>query len=121
MSKPPKDGIVIKENPMIDEHNSSSEHSSEKMPHPNIILVMVTDVDTSDDRMAELEKKINMLIKAVKERDYEIASLKNHIESRDATESSYTHTIKNADKGKTIIQESQPQNLTSIASCLFNS
>ncbi|TYK07338.1 ty3-gypsy retrotransposon protein [Cucumis melo var. makuwa] len=108
ISKPPKGGIVIKENPTIDEHNSSFEHSSEEMPHLNIMSVMVTDVDTSENRMAELEKKVNMLMKAVEERDYEIASLKNHIESHDAAESSHTHTIKNVDKGKTIIQESQP-------------
>ena len=66
--------------------------------------------------MTELEKKINMLMKAVEERDYEIASLKNHIESYDTTESSHTHTVKNTNKGKTIIQESQSQNSTSIAS-----
>ncbi|KAA0046252.1 ty3-gypsy retrotransposon protein [Cucumis melo var. makuwa] len=78
--------------------------------------VMVTDVDTSKDRMTELEKKVNMLMKAVEERDFEIALLKNHIESRDAAESSHTHTIKNVNKGKAIMQESQPQNSTSIAS-----
>ncbi|KAA0039052.1 ty3-gypsy retrotransposon protein [Cucumis melo var. makuwa] len=115
-SKPPKGGIVIKENPVIDEHNSSSERSNEETPHPNIMSVIATDVDTSDNRMTELEKKINMLMKAVEERDYEIASLKNHIESRDAAESSHTHTANNIEKGKTIMQESQPQNSTSIAS-----
>ena len=47
---------------------------------------MVTDMDTSEDRMTKLEKKINMLMKVVEERDYEIASLKSHIESRDVAE-----------------------------------
>ncbi|KAA0032104.1 ty3-gypsy retrotransposon protein [Cucumis melo var. makuwa] len=84
------------------------------MPHPNIMSVMAIDVDTSEDRMTELEKKINMLMNAVKEKDYEIASLKNHIESRDVAESSHKHTVKNTDKGKAIMQESQPQNSTSI-------
>ncbi|KAA0025793.1 ty3-gypsy retrotransposon protein [Cucumis melo var. makuwa] len=115
ISKPPKGGIVIKENSMIDEHNLSFERSNEEVPHPNIMSVMVTDVNTSEDGMTELEKKVNMLMKAVKERDFEIASLKKHIESRDATESSHTHTIKNVDKGKAIMQESQPHNSTSIA------
>ncbi|KAA0051517.1 ty3-gypsy retrotransposon protein [Cucumis melo var. makuwa] len=78
--------------------------------------VMETDVDTSENRLAELEKKVNMLMKVVEERDYEIASLKNHIESRDAAESSHKHTVKNTDKGKTVMQEIQPQNSTSIAS-----
>ena len=77
---------------------------------------MVTGVDTSENRMIELEKKVNILMKALEERDYEIKSLKNKIESRDATESSHTNTVKNADKGKAIMQESQPQNSTSIAS-----
>ncbi|KAA0054932.1 ty3-gypsy retrotransposon protein [Cucumis melo var. makuwa] len=99
ISKPPKGGIVIKENPAIDEHNSLSERSNEEVPHPNIMSVMVRDVDTSKDRMVELEKKINMLMKAVEEKDFEIASLKNHIESPDAVESSHTHTIKKVDKG----------------------
>ncbi|KAA0065378.1 ty3-gypsy retrotransposon protein [Cucumis melo var. makuwa] len=76
ISKPPKGGIVIKENPAIDEHNSLSERSNEEVPQPNIMSVMVTDVDTSEDRMAELEKKVNMLMKTVEERDFEIALLK---------------------------------------------
>ncbi|TYK00335.1 ty3-gypsy retrotransposon protein [Cucumis melo var. makuwa] len=71
ISKPPKGGIVIKENPAIDEHNSLSERSNEEVPQPNIMSVMVTDVDTSEDRMAELEKKVNMLMKAVEERNFD--------------------------------------------------
>ncbi|KAA0055890.1 ty3-gypsy retrotransposon protein [Cucumis melo var. makuwa] len=93
ISKPPKGGVVIKKNPTIDEHNSLSERSNEEAPQPNIMSVM-----------------------AVEERDFEIALLKNHIKSRDAAESSHTHTIKNVNKGKAIMQESQPQNSTSIAS-----
>ncbi|TYK09793.1 ty3-gypsy retrotransposon protein [Cucumis melo var. makuwa] len=116
ISKPPKGGIVIKENPAIDEHYSSSQPSSEEMPHPNIMSVMVTNVDTSENRMTELEKKVNMLMKVVEERDYEIAFLKNHIESHDAAESSHKHTVKNTDKGKAVMQESQSQNSTSIES-----
>ena len=116
LSKPPKCGIIIKENVVINEQISSCKRSNEEMPHPNIMLVMVTGVGTSEDRMTELEKKINMLMKAVEEKDNEIASLKNHIERREAVESSHTHTVKNTDKGKTIMQESQPQNSTSTTS-----
>ena len=65
------------------------------------------------NRGVTLEKKVNMLMKAVEERDYKIASLKNHIESHYIVES---HIVKNTDKGKTFMQESQPQNWTSIAS-----
>ena len=60
--------------------------------------VMVTGMDTSEDRMFEPEKKINMLLKAIEEKDNEIAFLKNHIERRDPAGSSHTHTIKNIDK-----------------------
>ncbi|KAA0059023.1 ty3-gypsy retrotransposon protein [Cucumis melo var. makuwa] len=70
------------------------------MSHPNIMSIMVTDVDISENRMAELEKKVNMLMKVVEERDYEIAFLKNHNESCDAAGSSHKHTVKNTDKGK---------------------
>ncbi|KAA0051097.1 ty3-gypsy retrotransposon protein [Cucumis melo var. makuwa] len=116
ISKPPKAGIIIKENHVIDEHNSSFESSNEEVPYPNIMSVMVTDVDISEDRMIELEKMVNMLMKEVEERDFEIVSFKNHIEIRGVVESSHRHTVKNVDKGKTIMQERQPQNSTLIVS-----
>ena len=68
--------------------------------------VIVPDVDTSKDKMTGLEKKVNMLMKAIEERDYEIAFLKNHIESHDTAEFSHTHTIKNNDKRRSDLQES---------------
>ena len=49
MSKLLKCGIVIKEYVVIDENSSSFKCLSEKMPHPNTMPVMVTDVDTSED------------------------------------------------------------------------
>ena len=88
---------------MIDEHNSPSERSNEKMPHSNIMSVIVTGVDTNEDRMTKLEKKVNMLMNVVDERDDEIALLKNHIKSCDAAKSSHTHTIKNTDKEKEVM------------------
>ncbi|TYK13602.1 ty3-gypsy retrotransposon protein [Cucumis melo var. makuwa] len=114
--KPPKGGIVIKENPMIDKHNLSSKHSSEEMLHPNIMSVMMIDVDTSEDRMIELEKKINMLIKAVEARNYEIASLKNHIESRDASESSHNILSRILTKGRQLCKKVNHKISTSIVS-----
>ena len=91
LSKPPKGRIIVKENLVIGEKISSCERSNEEMPHPNIMSVMVTGVDTNEDRMVELKKKINMLMKVVEEKDNEIAYLKNHIKRHDATESSHTH------------------------------
>ena len=41
LSKPPKGGIIIKDNLVIDEHILSFERSSEETPHPNIMSVMV--------------------------------------------------------------------------------
>lgn len=76
----------------------------------------MADVGTSEEKMTELEKKVNMLLKVVEERDYEIASLKNHIESRDAAESSHTPIVKNNDKWKNVLQDNQSQDSTSIAS-----
>ena len=86
---------------VVNEHISSSECSSEEMPHRNLMSIMVTNVDTNEDRMTELEKKVNMHMKAIEESYYEAASFKNHIESHDAAKSSHTHTVKNIDKGKT--------------------
>ena len=70
--KPPKGGIIIKENIVIDEQISSYECLNEEIPHPNIMSVMVTGVDTSEDIMVEFEKNISMLVKVIEERDYEI-------------------------------------------------
>ncbi|KAA0051786.1 ty3-gypsy retrotransposon protein [Cucumis melo var. makuwa] len=64
LSKPLKGGIIIKENPVINKHSLSFEML----------------------KMTKLEKKVNMLMKVVEERDYEIASLKNHIDRHDAAE-----------------------------------
>ena len=58
ISKLSKGGIVIKENPAIDEHNLSFECSNEEVPHTNIMSVLVTDVDISDDKMTELKKRL---------------------------------------------------------------
>ncbi|KAA0037536.1 ty3-gypsy retrotransposon protein [Cucumis melo var. makuwa] len=111
----------ISKRPNTRSHSRETQSSNDMPPfeevsHSNIMSIMVTDMETSEDRMTELEKKINMLIKAVEERDYEITSLKNHIKSRNVAESSHTHTIKNIDKRKAVLQERQPQNPTSIAS-----
>ncbi|TYK07169.1 ty3-gypsy retrotransposon protein [Cucumis melo var. makuwa] len=89
-SKAPSD---ISKRPNTRSHSRRLNHMrichplSEDTSQPNIMSVMVTDVDTSEDKMTELEKKINMLMKVVEEMDYEIASLKNHIECHDVAES----------------------------------
>ncbi|KAA0063077.1 ty3-gypsy retrotransposon protein [Cucumis melo var. makuwa] len=88
--------------------------SSEDMP-PFEVAKNIWSKSLSHQKNGRARKKVNMLMKAVEERDFEITMLKNHIGSRDAAESSHTH-YKNVNKGKAIMQESQPQNSTSIAS-----
>ena len=92
------------------------DQSDEELQDPAIMSVMMADAQSGEDRMAELEKKVALLMKAVEDRDFEIASLRNHIESREAAESSHTNVIKGGDKGKAILQEAQPQHSASIAS-----
>ncbi|MCQ7416344.1 retrotransposon gag domain-containing protein, partial [Salmonella enterica] len=115
MAEPNQGGMVIQENPLFDYSTSSSEQAKE-ISDPDVMSVMMADIGTGEERMVELERKVNMLMKAVEERDCEIASLKNHIESRDIAESSQTPAAKNIDKGKAVMQENQPQHSTSIAS-----
>ena len=82
---------------------------------------MVTRVDTSKNRMTELEKKVNMLMKVLEERDYEIESLKNHIKSRDATESSQTHTVKILTKERQLCKKVIHKIRLQLHRCLFSS
>ncbi|KAA0055960.1 ty3-gypsy retrotransposon protein [Cucumis melo var. makuwa] len=61
----PKAGIVIKENPLYDNSDSASS-KSKKEAHPDVMSVMMADI-TAEAVMAEMERKINFLIKVVEE------------------------------------------------------
>ncbi|MCQ7416413.1 retrotransposon gag domain-containing protein, partial [Salmonella enterica] len=104
--------IAAAENLMLGKFISYSQQPNETSS-PDVMSVMMTDAGTSEERMAEVEKKISMLLKMVEEKDQEIASLRNQMESRDVAESSQTPAIK--DKGKIIAQD-QSQHSASIAS-----
>src|ERR1051325_2261524 len=93
----------------------NAEHSDEELQDPAIMSVMMADAQSAEDRMAELERKVALLIKTVEDKDLEIASLRNHIENREAVESSHTNAVRGGDKGKTILQEAQPQLPASIS------
>ena len=80
-----------------------AEHSDEELQDPAIMSVMMADAQSAEDRMTELERKVALLIKTVEDKDLEIASLRNHIENREAAESSHTNVVKGGDKGKTIL------------------
>ncbi|TYK06217.1 ty3-gypsy retrotransposon protein [Cucumis melo var. makuwa] len=57
--------IVIKENPLYD--NSDSAFSkSKKEAQPEVMSVMMADI-TAEAAMAEMERKINLLMKVVEE------------------------------------------------------
>ena len=69
----PKVWIVIKENPLYDNSDFASRKSKEA--HPDVMLVMMADI-TTEAAMAEMERKINLLMKIVEERDHEITALR---------------------------------------------
>ncbi|TYJ95831.1 ty3-gypsy retrotransposon protein [Cucumis melo var. makuwa] len=59
--------------------------------------------------MAEMERKINFLMKVVEEQDHEITTLREQMRTRETAGSSQTPVVKASDKGKNVVQESQPQ------------
>ena len=64
---------------------------------------------TVEVAMAEMERKINFLIKVAKVQDHEIATLKDQMKTHETAESSQTSVVKFGDKGKNVVQENQPQ------------
>ncbi|KAA0065983.1 ty3-gypsy retrotransposon protein [Cucumis melo var. makuwa] len=103
----PKAVIVIKENSLYDNSDSASSKSKKK-EHPDVMSVMMTDI-TAEAVMAEMERKINFLMKVVEERDHEITALREQMQTRETVESSQTSVVKATDKGKNVVQENQPQ------------
>ncbi|TYK22023.1 retrotransposon gag protein [Cucumis melo var. makuwa] len=69
---------------------------------------MMIDV-IAEATMAEMERKINFLMKIVEERDHEIATLKDQMKTHEITESSQTPIVKATNKGKNVVQENKPQ------------
>ncbi|TYJ96836.1 ty3-gypsy retrotransposon protein [Cucumis melo var. makuwa] len=64
---------------------------------------------TVEAAMVETERKINLLMKLVEERDHEIKALREQVWVRETTESSQTPVVKASDKGKNVVQENPPQ------------
>ncbi|TYK18367.1 ty3-gypsy retrotransposon protein [Cucumis melo var. makuwa] len=105
--KSPKAGIVLKENPLYDNSNSVSS-KSKKEAHLHVMYVMMADI-TAEASMAEIERKINFLMKVVKERDHKITTLREQMQTPKTTKSSQTPVVKTTDKGKNVVQKNQPQ------------
>ncbi|KAA0048603.1 ty3-gypsy retrotransposon protein [Cucumis melo var. makuwa] len=95
------------ENPLYDNSDSASS-KSKKEAHPDMMSVMMADI-TAEAAMAEMERKINFLMKVVEERDHEITALREQMRTRETAESSQTPVVKATDKGKNVVQENQPQ------------
>ncbi|KAA0032553.1 ty3-gypsy retrotransposon protein [Cucumis melo var. makuwa] len=63
---------------------------------------MMADV-TVEVAMAEMERKIIFLMKAIEERDHEIAALKDQMKACETAKSSKTPTVKVDNKGKVVL------------------
>ncbi|KAA0031629.1 ty3-gypsy retrotransposon protein [Cucumis melo var. makuwa] len=88
----PKGGIIIGENPLFEKSTPAS-NPSEQESHLEVVSVMMVDV-IAKVAMTEMEMKINFLMKAVEERDREIAALKDQMKAWEMVESSKTLIVK---------------------------
>ncbi|TYK00345.1 ty3-gypsy retrotransposon protein [Cucumis melo var. makuwa] len=102
-----KGRIIIRENPLFEISTYVSD-SSEQELHLKVVSVMMTDV-IAEATMANIERKINFLMKAIEERDHEIAALKDQMKVCETAKSSKTPVVKADDKGKVVLQEIQTQ------------
>ncbi|KAA0055194.1 retrotransposon gag protein [Cucumis melo var. makuwa] len=102
-----KAGIVLKENPLYDNSDSASSKSKKKA-HPGVMSVMMTDI-TIEAAMAEMQRKIDLSMKVVEERDHEITALREQMRTRKTVESSQTPVIKATDKGKNCDGKGNPK------------
>ncbi|KAA0064819.1 retrotransposon gag protein [Cucumis melo var. makuwa] len=75
----PKGGIIIRDNSLFNNSMPAS-NLSDKESHLEVVSVMMVDV-TAEATMAEMERKINFLMKVVEERDHEIAALKDQMKA----------------------------------------
>ncbi|KAA0054645.1 ty3-gypsy retrotransposon protein [Cucumis melo var. makuwa] len=94
---------------------SMQEQEQDKESYLEVEFVMMADV-TVEASMAEMERKINFLMKVVEERDHEIATLKDQMKAYKTAELSKTSAIKPNDKGKAVLQENQTQQSMSVTS-----
>ncbi|TYK05028.1 ty3-gypsy retrotransposon protein [Cucumis melo var. makuwa] len=103
----PKAEIVIKKNSLYDNSDSTS-RKSKKEVHLGVMSVMMANV-TVETAIVKMERKINLLMKIVEERDHEIVALREQMQTRETTKLSQTLIVKVGDKGKNVMQENQPQ------------
>nr|ADN34142.1 hypothetical protein [Cucumis melo subsp. melo] len=75
----PKGGINIRENPLFNNSTPAS-NLSDKESHLEVVSVIMAAV-TAETTMVEMERKINFLMKAVKDRDHEITALEDQMKA----------------------------------------
>ena len=80
LTESPKGRIVIIENPLFDSSAPTSNQPN-KESHLDVMSVMMADVMT-EAAMAEMERKINLFMKAIEERDHKIAALRDQMQVR---------------------------------------
>ncbi|KAA0048735.1 ty3-gypsy retrotransposon protein [Cucumis melo var. makuwa] len=110
----PKARIVIKENPLY-ENSDFAFSKSKKEAHPDVMSVMIADM-TIETVIAEMERKINFLMKVVEERNHEITTLRDQMRTCETAESSKTPLVKADDKEKAVLQENHMQQSIFVAS-----
>ncbi|KAA0054550.1 ty3-gypsy retrotransposon protein [Cucumis melo var. makuwa] len=102
--------VVLKESPKrksFYDNSDSASSKSKKEAHPDVMSIMMADI-TIKTAMTAMERKIDLLMKVVEERDHEITVLREHMQIRETVESNQTPVVKVNDKGKNVVQENQP-------------
>ncbi|KAA0067434.1 ty3-gypsy retrotransposon protein [Cucumis melo var. makuwa] len=100
-----KGGIIIRKNSLFNNSMPAS-NLSKKESHLEVVFIIMADV-TDEAAMPEMERKINFLMKAVEERDHEIAALKDQIKVSKIVKLNKTLSLKADDNRKVVLQENQ--------------
>ena len=69
-----------------------------------VVLVMMTNTSTMEEKMAEMEQRVVLLTKSLEDKDLQIVTLINKLEVQDLGESSHGHKFTSVkdDKGREI-------------------
>ena len=74
-----------------------------------VVSIMMTNTSIMEEKMAEMEQRIVLLTKALKDKDFQIATLMNKFEVQDLGESSHGHKFTSAKDGEGREIENTPQ------------
>ena len=87
-----------------------------------VVLVMITNTSTLEEKIAKMEQRVVLLIKALEDKDVQIATLMNKLEVQDLGESSHGHkfTSTKDDEGREIENTPRREQSTLVASLSVN-